>query len=40
VYGAFMGGSHNIFVNVKTTKNVGGISCLIITNKIFHKPFE
>ncbi len=40
VYGAFMGGSHNILVNVKLTKNVGGISCFIITNKIFHKSFK
>jgi hypothetical protein len=30
-----MRGSHNLFANVKVTKNVGGSICLIIVNFFF-----
>jgi hypothetical protein len=31
-----MRGSHNLSVDVKMIKNVGGTSCPIIANKLFH----
>ncbi len=32
---AFMRGSHNLFVNVKVTKIVGGPICFIVANNVF-----
>ncbi len=40
VYGAIMKNSHNLFVNVKITKNVENPICFIIANKLFSKPFK
>jgi len=35
VYKALMKGSHNLLVNIKVKKNVGGPSCLISRNNFF-----
>jgi uncharacterized membrane protein len=40
VYRGLMKSYHNFFVNVKIKKNVESPSCLIITNKLFSKPFK
>jgi hypothetical protein len=40
VYRVLMKSYHNLFVNVKITKNVESPSCFIIANKLFWKPFK